>query len=310
MPKYVALLSYELKVPIQTTESAFSALRVSHAHQYLAEVLVRPIVENGAIRKLEVEAVYEGAELDHLCLGGHGPEDGIQVGPLKKQGILFLPPWEVARAVLAPLLYQLSGFTLQSSIYWELEKDVQPFVTYFMWRTPDGTIFPPIPPQYPAYALIDLRDTGARPLVHADWATLQDTFERKNAGAPLWRLILAEAHRRRGMDARSVIVCCATALDVGLQPLMPPGEKVDMRLFRGEVPGTPDLRSIDAQLYETLAHLWFTRHGVVHRGEMNLYEQNPKSGAPSVRRLERGDLERFLVAVPRAIEFVSQNPPQ
>jgi hypothetical protein len=310
MPKYVALLSYQLKVPIQTTESAFPELRVSGAPDCFSEVLVRPIVENGRIQKLEVEAVYEGADFDHMPWAWHGPEDGIQVRSLKKGMTFFLPPWEVARDVLAPMLYQLSGLTLQSHIYWELEEDVQPFVTRFMWRMPDGTIVPPIPPQYPAYMLFELRDAGARPLVHADWATLQDAFGRKNAGAPLWRLMLAEAHRSRGMDTRSVIVCCVTALDVGLQPLMPPKGKVNMCLFRGEVPGTPDLRSIDAQLYKTLAELWFTRHGVVHRGEMYLYAENPEKGALPVRRLERGDLDRFLVAVPRAIEFVHKNPPK
>ncbi len=126
---------------------------------------------------------------------------------------------------------------------------------------------------------------------------------------PLWKTILAEAHRDRIDDLRNVIIQAATALDVGCQPLLPAGYKFDMSVLRGENVRTPDLRRTNAALYRSLSRLWFTRHGIVHRGEWQLYDQNPASGAKPLRPPVAKDVEDFLVAVPNGISYLETNPP-
>jgi hypothetical protein len=108
-----------------------------------------------------------------------------------------------------------------------------------------------------------------------------------------------------------VVIGCATALDIATQPLLPPSKKFDMRLLTGKYKWarTPDLRASDPGLYATLAHLWYTRHGIVHRGEVNLYSKNPQSGAAPLRRLSPQDVEEFLIAVPRGVAYLEANPP-
>jgi hypothetical protein len=174
---------------------------------------------------------------------------------------------------------------------------------------PDGRTVPSIPPEYPGWALLHLRNSGEGPLTLEDWRKVQERLDGSGTGAPLWRLILADAHRERSNDLRKVTVGCATALDVAAQSLLPADEKFDMRLLQGKHPSVciPDLRASDPVLYETLSRLWYTWLGVVHRGESNLYSQSPLSGAPPLRRLNPQDVEGFLIAVPQGVAYLEDH---
>ncbi len=167
------------------------------------------------------------------------------------------------------------------------------------------------------FVLLNLKDDGSRRATPADFARLQAVLTGTDE-APLWRSLLAEAHRYRAVHLRDVVVRCATALDVGIQ-VVSSTVKVNVELFRGDGKRvdkrnktpvrTPDLRLTDQALFIQIERLWYTRHGVVHRGQVQLYEGNPQHGARPLRPLTAADVDGFLVAVPRAVEFVTNNPP-
>jgi hypothetical protein len=176
---------------------------------------------------------------------------------------------------------------------------------------PDGIIVPSFDSGYPIGVLRDLPDSGVRMLSLADWGTLQAAVTGGSSRAPLWRLILADGHRERGNDMRNVVVRCATALDVGIAQYLPVGQAFNLSILRGELTGAkiPDLRATDPTLYETLARLWYTRHGIVHKGEVNLYDRRPQNSVSPLRPLTIFDVDEFLCAVPRGVAFVEANPP-
>ncbi|MCX4244395.1 hypothetical protein [Paraliomyxa miuraensis] len=151
-----------------------------------------------------------------------------------------------------------------------------------------------------------------RPLLTSDWEMIAASFERGHSAVELWRLILADAHRERALDIRNVTIKCATALDVGVQPMVhsfDPGRKMDMTVFKSGLGRMPSLEVADSALYKSVARLWYSRHGIVHRGQSMLYERNPQGGHPPLRPLNGDDVTEFLKAVPRAIAFVKANAP-
>ncbi len=308
MPTYVARFTVGLKFPIHTNETTLPALRVPGGQEPVAETLIRVEPSNGLLRELKVEVIYSSDHLVPATIAGSPASEGIVL--CGKGGIIH-PPWHTAIEILAPLLYQISGLTLQAHAYWDLIEDLPTHVRDFTWQMPDGTIVPSASLEPPIRVLRNLPDSGIRALSLTDWNTLQAAMTGSGSGAPLWRLILADGYRERVSDMRNVVVRCATALDVGIAQYLLVGERFDLRLLRGELVGarTLDLRTTDPTLYETLARLWYTRHGIVHKGEVNLYDRNPQSGVSPLRPLTMFDVDEFLCAVPRSVAFVEANPP-
>lgn len=309
MPTYVARFTIGLKSPIQTNETILPDLRVLGGQEPVAEILIRAEPRNGSLHELKAEVTYSSDDLIHYTIAGApASERGIA---LCGNGGFINPPWETARQIIGPLLYHISGLTLQAHAYWNLIDDLPKYVRDFTWQMPDGIIVPSFDSGYPIGVLRDLPDSGVRMLSLADWGTLQAAVTGSSSGAPLWRLILADGHRERGNDMRNVVVRCATALDVGIAQYLDVGEKFDLRLLRGELPDarTPDLRKTDLPLYTTLARLWYTRHGIVHKGEVNLYDKRPENSVSPLRPLTIFDVDEFLCAVPRGVAFVEANLP-
>jgi hypothetical protein len=265
-------------------------------------------VKDQKVESLRVEAVYESDELTYATLPGARAADGVMV--VNGAHGYLLPPWECADIAIA-ILHQVAGLTLQAHIVWPLERELPQRVKEFEWTLPDGTTAPPLGNAFPAVVYTKIRDSGGRSLVAKDWECIQEWLDRRASGAPLWRLVLAEGHRERMHDARNVVLRCATALDVGVQSLLPSTEKFDLRLLRGELKKfrTPDLRKTDLDLFRTVERLWYTRHAIIHRAETNLYDRNPDNGAQPLRRLMPHDVETFLCAVPKVMSFVESNPP-
>lgn len=308
MPAYIAKFSLKLKTPIVTNASEFSDLQINLCSGYLQKIELKPILEGVSIAKFEIKANYNGDDLHHATIAGLSAEKGVII--TGKDGY-FLPPFEVSRQLISPMLYSLSAITLQEKIFYDIAEDLFNSVSDFVWELPDGTIAPQLSKiSYPSKAFPQIQNGGMRNLTSDDWVAIGKQFNGDISYAPeLWKFILADAHRERENDVRNVIIRCATALDVAIQPLLPINEKFDMRLFRGEVGNTPDLRISDQNLYATLARLWFTRHGIVHKGAWDIYEDNPQKGATPIRKIEYNDVIGFLQAVPKGIEFVVRNPP-
>lgn len=303
MIAYVARFSYRLRTPIRT-----NAGRVSIATAYTsgflrhATVTAKPV--DGLIRQFDAEATYEG-DIQPMGRAGSTLEHGMTL-VVKGSFNMVHPPLDVA-PFLATVLYNLSGLTLQSHVFFPID-EMREFVSSVTWQMPTGETYPGMEVSWPWWGVMNLRDDDSRIATAADFAMLQQVMDG-NDTVPLWRLILADAHRRRGTDLRDIVVRCATALDVGVAPLLSGKEKVDMRIFRGEVGATPDLRTSDPNLFQQISRLWYTRHGIVHHGRHKLFDDNPQRGASPLRNLELSDVDGFLTAVPRAIEFVQRNPP-
>jgi hypothetical protein len=153
MPTYIARFTLQLQRPIATAETSLPELRGKASDGYLREIVVRVSPAEGIVRDLAVEATYAGENLVHFTLPDKTTEDGIQVGSLGEDGCLFVPPWEAVHYFIRPILYHLSGFTLQAHIYWDIEENLAKWVSDFHWVIPDGRTVPSIPPEYPGRAL-------------------------------------------------------------------------------------------------------------------------------------------------------------
>jgi len=304
---YVANFKLRLPSPIAVAESTLPELSVSPSVGNLKQVLVRVLPVKGSITEFAVEASYSDPNLCHLAIAGRTEADGISV--VGGSGRL-IPPWEIVRLLIRPLLYRISAVTLQAHVFSDFEDNLQKWVSDFRWTLPGGQVLPDIPLEYPGRAIKVLTGAGERQLLRKDWDDLQKALNGLTVPPPpLWRSILAEAHRDRTDDLRNVVIHAATALDVGCQPLLPACRKFDMKVLRGEGVRTPDLRLTDPPLYQALSRLWFTRHGIVHRGEWQLYDQNPATGASPLRGVLPQDVEEFLIAVPKGIAYLENNPP-
>jgi hypothetical protein len=307
MKTYVANFKLRLPCPIAVAEPTLPELSFSPSTGHLKLALVRVLPVKGSISEFAVEATYTDPSLSHVVMAGRTEVDGISV--VGSAGRL-IPPWEIGRILIRPVLYQISATTLQSHVFWDFEDNLAKWVSDFNWRIPDGRILPDMGLEYPGRAIRVLTGAGERQLLRKDWDDLQNALNGQPVSPPpLWRSILAEAHRDRTDDLRNVVIHAATALDVGCQPLLPPNRKFDMSVLRGEGVRTPDLRLTDMPLYQTISRLWFTRHGIVHRGEWQLYDQNPASGATALRPVIPQDVEEFLIAVPKGIAYIEVNPP-
>lgn len=306
---YIARFKLNLLVPIMTNEGLPLELQFKPQHHYLKQLRIRACPKNSLISDLSIEAEYVHSSLGHAVIAGKPLEDGVAV--FCDSGRL-LPTWEIPLFFVGPILYQIAGLTLQADAYSKIDENLSTSIADFHWILPGGNCAPSIPFEYPIKVFRNLGDSGRRALTADDWKEVQLFLDRKTLGAPLWRLILAEAHRDRTDDLRNVVIHCATALDIAVQPFLPAGEKFNMELLRGECKWakTPDLRKTDSSLYQTLARLWYSRHGIVHRGEINLYDENPvKKSVKPLRVLSSRDTEEFLVAVPRGVAYVEANRP-
>jgi hypothetical protein len=260
MLTYIAQFTIRLQRPIATAETSFPELRVKMSNGYLREIVVRVLPADGVVRNFAVKATYSGEHLIHYTLPDKTTEDGIWVGG---HGGLFVPPWEAVQYFIQPILYHLSGFTLQAHVYWDIEENLPKWVSDFHWVMPDGRTVPSLPPEYPGQVLLNLRDAGERLLTLEDWRKMQEALDGSSIGAPLWRLLLADAHRERSNDLRNVVVRCAMALDVAAQPLLPANKKFDMSLLQGTCrwARTPDLRVSDPDLCNSLLPLVYAARG-------------------------------------------------
>jgi hypothetical protein len=304
---YIAKFILRLPCPISVAETSLPDLSSSPTGGCLKGVVLHVKPTNGSITEVLVEATYSDESLCHLGAAGRAETDGISV--VAGAGRL-IPPWEVVRQLVRPILYRLGAVTLQANVFWDFEDNLAKWVSDFTWRLPDGRTFLDSGLGYPGKAFPVLTGAGERQLARKDWDDLQQALNGQPVPPPpLWRSILAEAHRDRMDDLRNVVIHAATALDVGCQPLLPVGHKFDMKLLRGENVRTPDLRLADPPLYQTLSRLWFTRHGIVHRGEWQLYDQNPANGATPLRAVIPKDVDEFLIAVPKGISYLEANPP-
>lgn len=222
------------------------------------------------------------------------------------------PPW-AARIALSPILYYLSALTLQSSVYYRIENHLASSVEDFTWTLPDGKTFPSgrqLSPSYPVPVMRDLSEAGTRDLKAKDWTTKQEIADGQRTAIALWQLVFADALRERANDARVAVIHAATALDVAAQAVLPDGTKFDMTVLRGEKQadtGIPDLSKTNACLYNDLSQLWYTRHGIVHRGECKLYIDNPQKPSARSRPLTLHDVERFLISVPKGVMYIESN---
>jgi hypothetical protein len=303
MAAYIARFSYRLRTPIRTSAGRVSIV-TAPTKGLLRRATLAAEPADGFIRQFEAEALYEG---DVVPMGYFGAslDQGMTL-VVKGSFNMFHPPLDVA-PFLAEVLYNLSGLTLQSHIFIPID-EMGEFVNAVTWQMPSGETYPGMKDlSWPYWTVMTLRDDDSRIATTDDFATLQRVMDG-NSNVPLWRLILADAHRRRGTDLRDIVIRCATALDVGVTPLLG-GKNVNMRLFRGEVGATPDLRTIDPNLFQHVNRLWYTRHGIVHHGKYELFDDNPQNGAASPRTLDHSDVDGFLNAVPRAVDFVQKNPP-
>jgi len=207
------------------------------------------------------------------------------------------------------MLYQITGLTLQGRIYWDLFDNLSTQVRDWTWQMPDGRVVPAYPREYPFRVLRVLPNSGEHGVTRDDWDALRRTLSGQDHGVPIWRLLLADAHRQRTVDPRDVVLKCASALDAGVSPFLPPNVEFNLSALRGEVTGLPrDMRTTDAGLYATLEKLWHTRSGVIHTGHSKLYNQRPSNSAP-IRDIGMIDVEEFLCAVPRAIAFMQAPSP-
>ncbi|NJL82183.1 MAG: hypothetical protein HC890_03005 [Chloroflexaceae bacterium] len=232
--------------------------------------------------------------------------------------------YEIIEHLALPLLYFTSEITLQPDIYWDALANPSNYIDQFSWEIDGQQVNKRLIDKYPIRLGVPVKNiVGQKLLSRQDWINLQNYFNGQQGYKPeLWRVILAEAYREawKSTDMRNVVLKCATALEVGIQPLLPRGYKFSMDVFRGRPYNGSTIRtpSLEAspieenkKLYKSVKELWFTRHGIIHRGDSRIYDKNPiqPDVSPTNEIITNDRLIEFLSAVPRAIDFIVNNPP-
>lgn len=307
MVSYTAHFKISLTNPIETLEESLPLLEHKSTF-YKTEMFVRikAPVKNNLVSEFQVSVTYTDDNLQHVTAGGD-PSKGIFpfVPDVPSNGHFVFADYFIGMHLIEPLIYHLSGITLQTNIFWDVFKNLKEHVLDFTWELPDGKKVSRIPMRSPFLAYKIIRETGRNPLSVKDWEVLQGFINGTNEGSPLWRIILAEAHRERYKDIRNVVLKCATALELGIQPHLPKGRKFNMELFHREKAIIPDLKDHDSDLYNSLSRIWYSRHGIIHKGGAYLYENNPiNPETKPLRCLNDDDGIEFLQAVPKGIEYV------
>lgn len=325
MAEYTAKFTLKLEVPIKTSEIELAELDLElNTEATIKSIKLSPVLEElnqnsiPFLSKINVEMVYSSEDLSHVTSAGNELQDGIMV-TIGDNGLLF-PPWDFAKGFLMPILNVLSGITGQAYIYCDIRKNLEMLVSDFTWILADGLEVPPLKMTYPKLMSYSHPRLSGNPLNASDWIQIPEILSGRKEVA-LWKIILARAIRET--DARNIIIQCATALDVGVSPYLPLGiDKCDMDVFTGKngkygVSGTgkkkiitaPDLTITDPGLYATLSQLWYTRHAVVHKGEVKIYDRNPmnKNTRPLRDFNFHQDIPEFITAVPKAIEYIESN---
>ena len=320
MNDYIARFKIKLKHPIKTSEILLSKLTINPVVtmpflEFIKSVEITPVIDESKILGLDIAAIYSGEHFQHLR--DNWSEKHLIIS--REQSMLPLPPWEVSVYIIMPLVNRISGLTQQAHIFRDMRENLEDCISDFTWELPDGSLadFDANFLRYPKLSFLYPPDLFGQPLNSSDWTRIQDIYNGEGQDVPLWKMILANAQREQQNDIRNTIIQCATALDVGIQPLIRGRvDKFDMAYLRGEGKlnkkdvVTQDLRITDESLYNTLSRLWFTRHAIVHKGDPRIYEDNPISGAEPVRAIDiHLDPPEFLKAVPKGIKFVEDNPP-
>ncbi len=318
MTDYIARFIITLKQAISTSEDSLQELKINPTLGYINSIKITPFIDQSKLlSKLYIEAIYSSDDIYHLCNGwgdNLNPQDGIYViQPVNGCLMYLVPPWDITEILIMPLLNYISALTLQAHVYWDMRENLQKYISDFTWILPDGTEAPPVPNQYPRLISVRSPELLGRPINASDWQLIQDKYNGNNQELPLWRVILAYAHREQENSIRNTVVQCATALDVGIQSQLPNTINFDMRVLNGYFKNkgirTPDLRITDQALFNTLSQLWYTRHSIIHKGEAMIYDRNPQSGGQPIRPLQAQDTTEYLKAVPKGIEYVENNPP-
>ena len=308
---YVANFKVRLRTPVRSADRTFPELRVVPKDGLLTAVAINITPDaNGLISNVAVRCVYAGEGLTIVRYPG---SDAVDLFASGEGGGLLSPPFEASRIALAPVLYWLGALTLQASVFYRVEDYLTSSIQDFNWTLPDGRTLSSgqqLFPSYPGRAVRELTEAGTRPLMLDDWSALQEIANGGSAPVELWQLVFADALRERANDIRVTVVHCATALDVAAQAILPSEVKFNMDILRGGgtsgVIVTPDMSRVDPKLYDDLSQLWYTRHGIVHRGEIKLYIENPIHAAAKSRALTAQDVERFLIALPKGVQFLQK----
>jgi hypothetical protein len=299
MPDYEASFRVLLQTPIKISEPVLPELTAKGTGSVLRSIHLRPSIESGEASRFDVRVHYSDANISHATLPGKAAQDGVYVVAATGQ---LCAPWDAAQ-LISQTLYWMAARTLQAHIFWELTNSLERCVTDWRWKLPDGSTVPAAPRPYPGVVHKNLSGTGASAVSLLDWQATQDLFDGKASLSepPLWRWILATAHREFRRDIRKAVIDCATALDVAAQRALPKGiAKFDMDVLRKK---PLNMSGEDPALFATVSQLWYTRHGIVHRGEALLYKKNPMKAKSNIQLLPK-HVEQFLVAVPKAIAFL------
>lgn len=324
MKEYVARFTLTLKQPIKTLETSLESICIDIPLGWIKRVELTPVIDDSNwILKINVVATCSDINIYHRCQGigeSQNQKNGIDV--FIENGYL-LPPWDIAQNIIMPMLYHISGLTLQAFIYCDmLDEDFKNCVSEFIWTLPDGSEAPQhdyLSYPHTFFPVVPLLQALPQPLTASQWTESREIL-MGNTTVPLWRIILARAIREQKNDVRNVIIQCATALDVGIEPLLNGKvDKFDLRVLNGDFKSqnkinTPDLREFDAPLYETISKLWYTRHAIVHKADVRIYDINPMNKnideELNIRNIDfHNDIPEFIVAVPKVIKFIEDNPP-
>jgi hypothetical protein len=285
---------FRLRFPIETDGSTFGEIAVGSEQTWISDMTVTPRFEETRIVGMTVRFVVEDERA--RVVGTHAVI--ATIGPMPDEHTYLIEPGIVGFRILRRVLSLVAALTLQAELLREIQQ-ADWYLTDQSWEV-DGNRKPLAKGVSggPWLLVHGIRDT--LPLSSNVWTRIPDHLANPEQ-VPLWRIVLVDAYEALWRaDLIGTVLRAATAMELGVARYLP-GD-FNMEALRA---APIDLERRNGALFANASQLWYSRHGIIHRGHAMLYERHPRAVGP-LRALDERDVRRFLEGVPEIVRFVEQ----
>lgn len=303
--KATATVKFKLIKPIQCSSNELPSLKFPsiNCNSILREIELIPKIEDNQIKQFDALCYCEGDKKNFIPVHSI-TEDFLGFSDLQPE----LDSWRLLRHILSII----QSITFQVNIV-DSTGRLDDILIDILWELEDGTQFKQS--QSLSGASVGrpvLEDTLIEPLEEKKWDKILEFVEDNSL--PLWRSLLTLAlETSKTTNYRATILHTATAIDVYWQQNFSHlrdkrgNNKFDMECLRGCRHNLIDLQTDNPKLYTDISELWFTRHAIIHKGELCIYTTNPQNSNPNSRPFEPETnefIKKSFRCIPEVISYL------
>lgn len=300
--KATATVTFKLIKPIQCSSNELPSLNFPsiNCNSILREIELIPKIENNQIKQFEALCYCEGAKNNFIPVHSV-TEDFLGFSDLQPE----LDSWRLLRHILSII----QSLTFQVNIVDSIGR-LDDILIDILWELEDGTQLKQSQSLSGASVIRPvLEDTLINPLEESSWNQIRELVE-DNSNLSLWRSILALAlETSKTTNYRATILHTATALDVYLQQYFQE-TSINMNFLCGKYRNSINLKQDKPKLYTDISELWYTRHAIIHKGELRIYTRNPQNSNADSRPFEPETnefIKKSFRCIPEVIDYLENN---